>query len=130
MKKILPRLAVMSVLTVVMVLSPTQIPAQENQEKPPAEKKHAPNDDRGIPFHGKVTALDKIAKTITVGERVFQITSATKIIKNGKPATFDEGAVGDDTGGTYTKSDDGKLRVKTLRFGPKPKGTGKKAKTE
>jgi len=130
MKSILPRLAVMSVLAVAMALAPTQMAAQENQEKPAVEKKPGPTGDRGIPFHGKVTALDKTAKTVTVGDRVFQITSTTKIKKNGKPATFDDGAVGDDCGGTYTKGDDGKLRVKTLRFGPKPNGTGKKAKTE
>ena len=134
MKKIIPKLAVIGLLAATIAVAPTQMSAQEKKEAPAAEKKHAPKRERGLPFHGKVTALDKTAKTVTVGKRVFHITSATRIVKNGKPATLNDGAVGDEVGGSYTKSDDGKLTAKMLRFGPKPegkaKGTHKKKKQE
>ena len=73
-----------------------------------------------LPFHGKLKAVDTVADTISVGTRTFQITSETIIMKNGKPATLADGVVGDETGGAYKKTDDGKLVVTKLRFGPKP----------
>lgn len=127
MKKTILRIAVFSLLAAAIAVAPTQMLAQEKKEKPAAEKKDAPKGDRGIPFHGKVTAVDKTAKTVKVGERVFQVTSDTKIKKLGKPATLADGAVGEEIGGTYTKSADGKLTAKALRFGPKPEGTAKGA---
>ncbi|HVV73821.1 MAG TPA: hypothetical protein VHI52_20320, partial [Verrucomicrobiae bacterium] len=76
----------------------------QSTNQPPAEKKaasettskhakHAKTPGAG-PFHGKLASLDKVAKTITVGKRTFQITSQTKIKKDGKPATIDDGVVG------------------------------------
>ena len=83
---------------------------------------------------GKITAIDKVAKTITVGDKVFQVTSDTKIKKAGKPATLDDGAVGDEVGLLAKKSKDGAPALVTLRFGPKPeaevKGADKKSKGE
>ena len=73
-----------------------------------------------IPFRGKVDAVDKNAKTVKVGERVFQITSETRLEKNGKPATLDDAVVGDEVGGNYRTGDDGKLNAMMVRFGPKP----------
>jgi len=134
MKKNILRIATFSLLAAALAVSPTQTQAQENKDKPAAEKKDTPKSDKGIPFHGKIAAVDKAAKTVTVGERVFQVTADTKIKKLGKPATLADAAVGEEIGGTYIKNDDGKLTAKSLRFGPKPegeaKGTGKKEKTE
>jgi hypothetical protein len=132
MKRTILRIAAFGLLAAAMAAAPTQALAQEKKDMPAAEKKSAPPSDKGIPFHGKVAAMDKAAKTVTVGERVFRVTSDTKIKKLGKPATLADGAVGEEIGGTYTKSPDGKLTAKTLRFGPKPegetKGTGKTEK--
>ena len=134
MKKNILKIAVFSLLVAAIAGAPTQMQAQEGKEKTATEKKDAPKSDRGIPFHGKVAALDKTAKTLTVGDRVFQVTSETKIKKAGKAATLDDAAVGEEVGGTYTKGDDGKLTAKSLRIGPKPegeaKGEGKKEKKE
>ena len=124
------RIAALSLLATAIAVAPTQTLAQENKEKSTTEKKDAPKIERGIPFRGKVAALDKTAKTVTVGERVFQVTSETKIRKDNKPATLDDVAVGDEIGGTYTKGDDGKLTAKTLRIGHKPEGAAKKEKKE
>jgi len=72
-----------------------------------------------LPFHGKLKAIDTTAKTISVGTRTFEITSETIIIKDGKAATLADGVVGDETGGAYKKTDDGKLVLTKLRFGAK-----------
>ena len=79
-----------------------------------AEKKQSAG-----PFHGKLAALDKSARTITVGKRTFQVTAETKIIKNEKPATLNDGVVDDVVSGYFKTSSDGKLTLTTLRFGPK-----------
>ncbi|MEK7706763.1 MAG: hypothetical protein AAB380_02050 [Verrucomicrobiota bacterium] len=133
MKKNILKIAVFSLLAAAIAMVPTQTLAQEKQEKSAAEKKNTPKGDRG-PFRGKVGAVDKQAKTIKVGERTFQITSDTKINKDGKPATLDAGVVGEPVSGYFIKGDDGKLVAKTVNLGLKPhgeaKGAGKKEKEE
>lgn len=136
MKKTTFKIAVLSLLAAVIAAGPSQGFAQETKkEKPAAAKKDAPKGEKKngrIPFNGKIAAVDKTAKTITVGERVFQITSETKLIKAGKPATLDDAAVGEQVGGSYIKTEDGKLNATTVRIGPKPdappKDEGKKKK--
>jgi len=91
------------------------------EKNEPAEKKQSP-----IPFHGNIVTFDKNAKTMTVGKRIFQITSETKIFKSDKPATFAEGVVGDYVTGSYKKADDGKLIAHSVYFG----GKGKASTTE
>jgi len=73
-----------------------------------------------LPFHGKLKAVDAAGGTVSIGTRTFVITSETIITKNGKPATLADGVVGDETGGAYKKTADGKLAITKLRFGPKP----------
>jgi hypothetical protein len=58
---------------------------------------------------------------LTVGERTFEITSDTKISKDGQPAILSDGVVGEKVGGAYKKSDDGKLAATTIHFGDKKK---------
>ncbi len=125
-------IAVVSLLAATIAVAPTQGFAQEKKQEKPAttEKKDVPKGEKKaghIPFHGKLGAVDNNAKTITVGERSFQITSETKLSKGGKPATLDDAAVGEEVSGNYQKSDDGKLSAKSVRFGPKPGGEAKKA---
>ena len=79
-----------------------------------------------LPFHGKAAAVDTAAMTVTVGTLVINITSETKISKNGKPATLEDIKVGDTVSGSYKKDDDGKLNASTIRDGIKKK---KKAAT-
>ncbi len=81
------------------------------------------------PFHGKLVSIDKTAKTITVGKRTFQITSETKIKKSGKPATLEDGVVGETVSGYIKPGADGKLNATTVNFGPKAAETGDKGKT-
>jgi hypothetical protein len=96
-------------------------PAAETQEPATGEKKPVAG-----PFHGKLAAVDQTAKTITVGKRTFLITSETKIKKDGKPATLQDGVVNEEVSGYVKPNDAGKLVATTVNFGPKPKTTEKK----
>jgi len=122
MKKNILRIPVAGLLAVTMVLAPVVGLAQDKPTSPPGangEGKPAPS-QRAIPFNGKVAAIDKTAKTVTVGERVFHVTAETKITKDNKPATLADGAIGEVVAGNYLKGDDGKLTARMIRFGPKP----------
>ena len=74
-------------------------------------------------FTGKLTAVDTNAMTFTIKDRTFEITSDTKIMKDGQPATLEDGTVGETASGTYKKTDDGKLSAVSLRFGEKKKNS-------
>jgi hypothetical protein len=95
--------------------TPTEIPAAATN----GVAKAGHNKSGVLPFHGKLKAVDAAGGTISVGTRTFEINSETIIIKNGKPATLADGVVGDETGGAYKKTADGKLVITKLRFGAK-----------
>ena len=101
---------------------------------PALEKKTAketqPKKNAKLPFHGKLKAVDKAAKTISVGEMTLHITSETIITKGDKPATLEDGVVGEAASGSYLKGADGKLTLGKLRFGAKPAAVEKPAKPE
>ena len=82
------------------------------------------------PFRGKLAAVDKTAKTITIGKSVYYITSATRIKKNGKDATLEDGIVGEEVTGYAKPMDDGKMAASSLTFGPKPEGKSPEKKKE
>ncbi len=133
MKNPIIKIALLSLLAAAIVVAPGQSFGQETKtesknKKAAVEKAEKARKPGAIPFRGKIGAVDKTLKTITVGERRFQITSETRITKAGKPATLDDATVGEEIGGSYTKSDDGKLIARSVRVGPKPEGapSGKK----
>lgn len=104
--------------------------AVKAEDKPAAEKKDAPKPKRDTqPFHGKVASVDATAKTITVGKQTYNVTSTTKLMKDGKPATFDDAKVGEEVGGVAKKDGD-KLNIVSLRIGPKPEKAAEGAKKE
>ena len=76
---------------------------------------------RAVPFHGKVTAVDAAAMTVSVGARTFKVTSDTRISRNGSPAKLADAAVGDNVGGAGHKADDGSLTATTLNFNTEKK---------
>ena len=81
---------------------------------PPASK--AERTGVAGPFHGTLTA--KTDASITLKERVFEVTSTTKITKDGKPATLADAQIGEAVGGQFRK-DGGKLIAQSIRFGEK-----------
>jgi hypothetical protein len=97
-------------------------------EKPAVEKKSAA--PRALPFGGKVAAVDKQAKTVTVGKRTFHVTPDTRIMKAGKPATLEDATVGETVGGSYREGEDKKLNLVSLRIGPRPEAPKKEDKNE
>src|SRR6266576_2700354 len=126
MRKSTLQIGLLSFLALAIAGSPGRLLGQTTKEKPakPAtENKETTNKKLSAgPFHGKLAALDKAAKTITVGKRTFHITSETQIKKAGKPATLDEGVVGEEVSGYVKPTDDGKLVATTVNFGPKTEG--------
>lgn len=122
MKKTILKLAFWGLLTAAIAIAPNRAFCEEKTNKEPATgSADAPKPKRDtIPFRGKVGAVDKAAMTFTVGARTFQVTSETKLMKGGKPCTLEDAAVGDEVGGSYKKSTDGKLVALSVRFGAKP----------
>ena len=127
MKKHILKIALFSLLAVA-VAAPTTSFAQEKKEKPAQEKKEKKAGQ--LPFRGKVTAVDKTAMTVTVGERVFHVTSETRVFKAEKPATLEGVTVGEIVRGSYTKGEGDKLNAKSIYVGQRPEGEAKKKKKE
>ena len=125
-KKILRKL-VLSLLMAAVAGLPAQLLAQDTNKaatpKPAAgtAKGDAKAEKKPVagPFRGKLAAMDKVAKTITVGKRTIQITSETKIKRAGKPATFEDGVVGEEASGYVKPTPDGKWLATTVNYGPK-----------
>ncbi len=96
----------------------------------PGEKKADPKKQskpQKLPFKGEVKAANQQAKTFTIGERTFHLTSQTRIQKAGAPATFQEVKVGEKVTGSYTTSPEGRLEAGSIYVGPK-QAEGAKAK--
>ncbi len=94
-------------------------PTNKAATKAAAESKETAKKPVAGPFHGKLAALDKSLKTITVGKRTFQVTSETQIKKAGKPATLEDGIVGEEVSGYVKPDESGKLIATKVNFGPK-----------
>jgi hypothetical protein len=115
-------------LALALCAAPSKVSAQTTN-KPTAQKKSSTETPEPAktekkpsagPFHGKLAAVDQTAKTITVGKRTFLITSESHINKEGKPATLQDGVVGEEVSGYVKPNDAGKLIATKVNFGPKP----------
>ena len=128
MKKQIIRLT-LSLFATAIIAAPVLSRAQNNTTNPPAAPAQTepakPKKHESVPFHGTVSAVDTKAMTLTVGKRTFEVTSDTKITKDGKPAILSDIAVGDKVGGAYKQADGGKLAATTVNVGKK---TGDEAK--
>ena len=133
MKKQITKLALFSLIAAALVAVPAASRAEDKPAATPATpaapaapaapaKKHG-----ALPFHGKIAAVDATASTITVGSLTLNITSETKITKDGKPATLTDFAVGDKVGGSYKKDGD-KLNATVLHPAKGDKAESKKKK--
>lgn len=123
MKKTILKLAVATLLGAAVLTAPaTSHGADQTSTNAPAA-----TPDKAAPgkFNGAVTAVDTNAMTFTVGDQTFNVTSESRLSKNGKPATLSDAVVGEPARGSYTTGSDGKLDVTKARFG---KGGGKKKK--
>lgn len=121
MTKNISKITVLSLCAAALVAMPalsqaegTNTPASPSQAAPAKPNKHGI-----LPFHGNLSAVDTKAMTLTVGTLTLQVTSDTKITKDGKSATLADGVVGEPVGGAYKKTDDGKLNAISIHFGAK-----------
>jgi hypothetical protein len=145
MRRITVPLFTLILLVVLGGGAPVSAAAQNNPGEP---KQDAPKGDeakakkkveagpetrpKGKPFNGKLEAVDKVNKTITIKgkekDRTFQITSNTRLTKDGQPAVLDAAVVGEEVAGTWRESADGKLEAMSIRFGAKAPGQAKPKK--
>lgn len=130
MTKSIIKLGLLGLLSAAIATVPLGVQAKDTNAPNKTVKESKSHKATKLPFHGKLKAVDKAAKTISVGEMTLQITSETTITKDGKPATLDDGVVGENVGGSYTKGEDGKLTAGKLHFGAKPGATEKTTKPE
>ncbi len=102
--------------------------APKKKSKPAAEAK-----GHSMPFHGKLGAVDKVEKTLTIKgkekDRTIQITSHTKLSKDGKPSTLADAVVGEDISGFAKETTAGKYEALSIRLDAKPPGHSKSKKT-
>jgi len=116
MKNNLVKIALLGLVTAAFVATPAISRAQNSTNAPEAATA-APKKNGGLPFHGKLAAVDATAMTLTVGSLTINVTSTTKITKDGKKATLADLAVGDTVGGSYKKDEAGKLNAVTIHDG-------------
>ncbi len=77
---------------------------------------------RLVPYHGMISAVDKNTKTFAIAgkrdTRNFKITDATTITKDGETISIDDIKQNDEVSGSYLKTGDGTLEVRTVKIGP------------
>src|ERR1700690_96259 len=119
MTKIISKITILGLLTTLVALPGLSRAQDAGANPPPAADQTAPAKPKkhNPPFNGKVGAVDVGAKTLTVGTLALQVTSDTRVTKDGKPATLADGVVGEPVSGAYTKTADGKLDATTIHFG-------------
>lgn len=119
MKKTILKATLFSLLAAALITLPAVSRAQDQTATNAPSTAPAPA--KKLPFHGKAAAVDTAAMTVTVGTLVINVTSETKISKDGKPATLEDIKVGDVVSGSYKKDDEGKLNASMIRDGIKKK---------
>jgi hypothetical protein len=122
MKTNIAKTTLFALVTAALVAVPAISRAQDSTNMPADNAAAAAPKKHGTPpIHGKVAAVDTAAMTITIGESTINITSETKISKDGQPATLSDIVVGDTVSASYKKDDAGKLNATTIRDGKKKK---------
>lgn len=121
MKKPILKLVGLSLFAVTIAEAPLQMFALDNNTNaPPSTTTTSTKKKTSISttqIRGKLTAVDKIAKTITVGDSIYQITSQTRIYKGEKPGILDDATVGVEVTGSCKKTDGGNVAATTVHFG-------------
>src|SRR3989442_1367699 len=122
-KYLMKKSIVLALMTAAMVFTGPPTKAAEGAKDKSAQAPKSERKQKQMPFRGKVSAVDKTAKTVTLEgkekSRTFQITSATKIAKDGKPAVMDDVIVGQTVRGLAKETATGKWEVVTLNMGAK-----------
>lgn len=132
MKMFVPKFTLAALATALVIGLAVPAPAQSTNKpvKKEAATKSAATKSKNerLPLKGTIGSVDTTAMTIKVGARTFLVTSTTKFMKAGKPATFAEAKAGEECGGSYKKIAGDKLELTLLRLGPKADGAAAPAK--
>jgi len=124
MIKSIGKLTLVSILAAVVLGVPMGASAQSNSTPSTAAPATPDAKARAFPFRGKISAVDTVKMTLTLEgkatNRVFEITSTTKLVKAGKPATLADATVGETVTGQCTKTADGQYVAKSVYIGPRP----------
>jgi hypothetical protein len=126
------QIALFALVAAALIAAPAVLRAEDKPAKPEADQSagHTAKKKGGVPFHGKVASVDTAASTVTVGATTVNVTSETKITKDGKPATLADVTVGEKISGSYKKDEAGKANAASIYIGEKPAKEGKKTKKE
>lgn len=127
MIKSIIKFSLLSLLAMAVAGIPIALQAQESTTNTPAAK---PVARPHLPYRGKLKAVDNVAKTITIGTHTIQITSETKINKDGKPAMLADGVVGENVSGLCERTADGKFEALSVNFGAKAKAAAPASNTK
>ncbi|MDW8381087.1 MAG: DUF5666 domain-containing protein [Verrucomicrobiota bacterium] len=100
--------------------SPASLQTQVTSPPPATRPATKTATTRPRPLSGRIAEVDQVHKTIKVGKTVVQITSETRIYKDGKPALLADAKVGDEVGISYIPTEDGRNVARSVRIGPKP----------
>ena len=117
-------------------VAPTRQPAMDGPTSKPAAlaAKSRPQQQVGTRFSGTLTAIDRVAMTISVESkgksRSYHVTPRTRFFKDRKPAVVGDGAIGEPVSGLYKTAKDGKAELISATFGGKkpPTSGGNPAK--
>ncbi len=116
-------LKVLLMAIISVALARTDVYGQTNTRSAPAQSGAMPDrqqvKQKKLPYRGKLAAVDKTARSFTVGKRTFYVTAETKLSKNSQPLRLDQLVVGDLLTGSYIKNADGKLLAATVYVGGK-----------
>ena len=97
--------------------------AAENSDSPPDAAPKAEKKVKRVPFRGKISAVDKVARTFTLeGKekvRTFRVTTESRLKKDGQDAVFDDLKVGEVVGGQYCVGATGAQEAVLVNIGAK-----------
>ena len=116
--KLFSKIIPFSLIASALLCSPLAVHAAESTNKAPAAEKQS-TEKKAHPFRGKLAAVDKAGKSITIGKSVYYITSETRIKKDGKDATFEDVVVGEQASGYAKPMEGGKMVASSLNLGVK-----------
>ena len=118
------RLLMAAALVTALIGTPLANRAAEKSDSPPEAAPKAEKKAKRIPFRGKISAVDKVARTFTLeGKekvRTFRVTAETQLKKDGQDAVFDDLKVGESVGGQYCTGAAGTQEAVLVNVGAKP----------
>jgi ribosomal protein S1 len=77
----------------------------------------ATTSDSRSAFSGRVSQIDTAAKTVTIGDRTYQVLATSRLMRDSKPVAINDIKVGQHISGYYKTSTENKMEVLTADIG-------------